>query len=90
MHRLLKTKSERYFSKGDNSFRLEGIVYEQIIGAVILNNDKNNSAEFVTESLNINRIFRKNGYYIELTKATPEYLKYKDKYLESENEVYEK
>lgn len=39
IHRLVEHR-ERYFCKGDNTFRLEDITYDQIIGKAITVNDK--------------------------------------------------
>ena len=81
VHRLLNVKDNRYFCKGDNSFRLEDIGVEQIIGAVILENDPNHSINFIHDSYAINRIFRKCKYDITMTKETAEYVQYWHKYL---------
>ena len=81
-HRLLKIENERYFCKGDNTLRLEDINKDQIIGKVLLDNDKNNNPEFIQSSLNIAKLFRKCGYNAEKTKELPEYNEYKCRYLE--------
>lgn len=82
VHRLLKIEKDRYFCKGDNSFRLEDVSANQIIGAVQLSNDPHDTVEFVNDSYQINRIFRSNKYDILATKQTPEYHRYHKKYLE--------
>jgi len=84
VHRLLKIHNERYFCKGDNSFRLEDIERENIVGAVILEFDANNTSEFISDSYLINRIIRNNGYDIAKTKRTLEYIAYEMKYLKKE------
>lgn len=81
VHRLLKIGNGRYFCKGDNSFRLEDIEKKDIIGAVLITSDVNNTPEFIAASYSINRIFRKCGYNAEITMTTPEYSQYADKYL---------
>lgn len=82
VHRLLKIEGDRYFCKGDNAFRLEDITEEQILGAVLLENDPHRSAEFIADSYKINRLFRKCGYDTEKVKQEPEYRLYRKKYLE--------
>ena len=81
VHRLLKIEEGRYFCKGDNSFRLEDIAKEQIIGVVILEKDPHRTDTFLKDSYQINRIFRRCKYDIEETKKTPEYLLYRQTYL---------
>lgn len=81
VHRLLKIENGRYFCKGDNSFRLEDIEKKDIVGAVKLEFDKNNTPEFISASYSINRIFQKSGYDIGKTKLSPEYIEYVNKYL---------
>lgn len=82
VHRLLKIQNGRYFCKGDNSFRLEDIYIEHIVGAVILEFDRNNTFEFIADSLKISKLFRMNRYNSDITMASPEYIEYKQKYLE--------
>lgn len=82
VHRLLKIEKDRYFCKGDNSFRLEDISSNQIVGAVQLENDPHRTAEFANDSYRINRIFINNKYDISITKQDPEYHRYHKKYLE--------
>ena len=81
VHRLLKIENERYFCKGDNAFRLEDIVKNDIIGAAILESDANNKPEFIDASYLISRIFRENGYNIKKTKMSLEYSDYAKNYL---------
>lgn len=82
VHRLLKIEKGRYFCKGDNAFRLEDISAEQILGAVLLENDKHKTEEFINDSYRINRIFRNCKYNTELTRQEAEYQLYRKKYLE--------
>lgn len=82
VHRLLKINGDVYFCKGDNAFRLEDIVYDDIVGYVAEDSDNNNTEEFVFASLAMNKIFRKHGYDIALTMKTQEYKLYREKYLE--------
>lgn len=81
VHRLLKIANNRYFCKGDNSFRLEDIEKKDIIGAVLIKSDVNNTPEFIAASYSINRMFRKCGYNMEIVMSTTEYSQYVDKYL---------
>ncbi len=80
-HRLLKIQNGRYFCKGDNSFRLEDIEKKDIIGAVELEFDKNNTPEFISASYAVNRLFRANGYDRDKTVKTQQYIEYEDKFL---------
>ena len=41
IHRLLRIKDQRYFCKGDNAFRLEDVLYEQIFCKVVKVNGEN-------------------------------------------------
>ena len=78
VHRLIK-KDSRYYCKGDNSFRLEDITEEQILGKVILVNEKNIeqwSNWQIELSYLVNRVFRKCGYNIEETKKSNIYKLY--------------
>lgn len=78
VHRLIK-KDSRYYCKGDNSFRLEDITEEQILGKVILVNGKNIepwSNWQIELSYLVNRVFRKCGYNIEETKKSNIYKLY--------------
>lgn len=80
-HRLLKVENNRYFCKGDNSFRLEDISEEQIIGK-IESDDPNNTPEFIEASYKISKLFRKCRFSHDEIAKQEEYLKYKRKYLE--------
>lgn len=81
VHRLLKTENGRYFLKGDNSFRIEDILFEQIIGTVYIENDPNKTEEFIMESLAINSVFCSYHYNAELVYKSIEYQNYSNKYL---------
>ena len=80
-HRLLKVENGRYFCKGDNAFRLEDIEKQNIVGAVMLDHDANNSPDFIAASYSISRIFRKMAYNPEKTKSSAEYAEYARNYL---------
>ncbi len=82
VHRLLKIQGDRYFCKGDNCYELEEIGFDQIIGAVLLEDDPHHTAEFVRDSYHINCIFRECDHDIGKTKQTEEYQAYYKKYLE--------
>ena len=71
VHRLVKIENDRFFCKGDNSFRLEDLVLENIVGKVIYLNNLPLplfSDENIALSYLVNREFRKCGYNIEKTK----------------------
>lgn len=87
VHRLLKIKNERYFCKGDNAFRLEIISKNDIIGAVKIESDFNNTPDFIFSSYMINYIFKKNGYNVEKTRLSNEYICYAEKYLQNKYNI---
>ena len=80
-HRLLKVENGRYFCKGDNAFRLEDIEKSNIVGAVMLDNDVNNTPDFIAASYSISRVFRKMAYNSEKVKLSAEYAEYARNYL---------
>ena len=82
IHRILMIKDGRYFCKGDNSFRIEDIPMNQVVGRAAVSNDWHNSEDFITWSLLIGKIYKKTGYQSNVTKSTPEYNEYKRKYLD--------
>lgn len=78
VHRLLK-KDLRYYCKGDNSFRLEDISKENIIGKVVSVNKMPIEPWLTWEielSYLVNRTFRDYGYSIEKTKQSNIYKLY--------------
>lgn len=80
VHRLIK-KDSKYYCKGDNAFRLEDITKEQILGKIILVNEKNIDpwpAWQIELSYLVNRVFRKCGYNIEETKKSSIYKLYNE------------
>ena len=81
VHRLLKVENGRYFCKGDNAFRLEDIEKQNIVGAVMLDHDANNTPDFITASYSISRIFQKMGYSSDKVKSSAEYAEYVQNYL---------
>lgn len=81
VHRLLKVENGRYFCKGDNAFRLEDIEKQNIVGAVMLDHDANNTPDFITASYSMSRIFRKMGYNSDKMKSSAEYAEYAQNYL---------
>ena len=71
VHRLLKIQEGHFFCKGDNSFRLEDLPYEDVVGKVILRNGNELPPSpnwLVPLSYQVNRCFRKCGYDTEKTK----------------------
>lgn len=81
VHRLLKIDGNIYFCKGDNSFRLEMVRENNIIGSVILLYDKNNNSDFVIDSYAIYRLFCKNEFDSQKTMLSAKYINYRNKYL---------
>lgn len=89
VHRLLRIKDQRYFCKGDNSFRLEDVSYEQIFGKVIKINGEDvpsPSPQQIELSYMVNRAFRKNGYQVDETKKSGIYRFYKN-YINKEEDL---
>ena len=82
VHRLLRKQDGRYFCKGDNSFRIESVTIQQIVGKVIIERDDNNTTAFINDSLKIGVLFKRNRYNVEMTKLQSEYIEYYHKYLE--------
>ena len=80
-HRLLKWENDRYFCKGDHSFRIKDITGEQILGKIDLAQDPHNTDAFIRASYSIGRLFRKCGYNPDITKAHPLYVEYAHTYL---------
>ncbi|MBQ8388601.1 MAG: PqqD family peptide modification chaperone [Clostridia bacterium] len=76
VHRLIKAEKNKFFCKGDNSFRLEDIEKEGILGKVTLLNGEElpPMPEWLPAlSYLINRICRKSGYSKERTVSASEY-----------------
>lgn len=74
VHRLLYIINDRFFCKGDNSFRIEDIERTKIIGKVVLCNDtvlKGPLKYQVELSKKVNEIFCKYGYDANYTMNTP-------------------
>ena len=73
IHRLLKIENDRYFCKGDNSFRLEDISVDQILGKAIRSNGlpiQRWNNELINLSYLVNRTFRNYGYNSDKTKES--------------------
>ena len=68
------------------SFCIENVNYDQIVGFVLIDNDKNNSPEFINFSIKIGQLFRKCKYNRDLIIATEEYKSYSAQYLTSAGE----
>ena len=89
IHRLLRIKDQRYFCKGDNAFRLEDVLYEQVFGKVVkVNGEDVPSAvpQQIELSYMVNRTFRKNGYQVDETKKSGIYRFYQ-KYINKEEDL---
>ena len=79
LHRILKIENNTYFCKGDNSFLLEDIHHEQIIGKAIVN--YNRPLLYFNETLNVLSLevakkFKAFKYNIEKTKQDAIYKEY--------------
>lgn len=81
VHRILIVDNKRYYCKGDNSFRLEDVSPDFIIGKVNIEKDPNKTDTFILDSLKMHETFRRNGYDIDKTQSTKEYMYYKENYL---------
>ena len=90
VHRLLHVKEEKYFCKGDNSFRLEDITKDQIIGKVILV-DGNKLVPCTDRILQfsylVNREFVKCRYDTAKTKQSDIYQLYQKVILGKEDDI---
>jgi PqqD family protein of HPr-rel-A system len=90
VHRLLYIKGEKYFCKGDNSFRLEDINKEQIVGKVILANGNKPAPctdRLLEFSYLVNREFVKCRYDTQKTKQSDIYQLYKKAILQKEDDI---
>lgn len=79
VHRILKMENGSIYCKGDNSFRLEQISFDEIMGKVIKVNGVEINAlprKLLHLSFSIGKIFEKNKS-VELTKSKLKYKKYK-------------
>lgn len=83
VHRLLENKGGRLYCKGDNSFRIEDIKYQDIIGKVmdIVRNEKHIVLPdvddvFCRKSLKVGRLFVKLGRSIVNTQNSKLYKEY--------------
>lgn len=81
IHRLLKIQYGRYFCKGDNSFRIEDIPLDQVIGKAVISDDWHNSESFTERSLAIGMLYKKMGYKSSLIRETTVYREYEKTYL---------
>ena len=96
-HRLLKI-DKNYYCKGDNSFRLEDIKEDQILGKVVQINKTDISPWYdwqILFSYTINKIFHQYRYDVKLTKQTNEYKLYnaiilnKDIFFKTTNDCFD-
>lgn len=88
VHRLLKICDEIYLCKGDNSFRLESVEKEFVIGKVELINSnpvQRWHSSLIELSYLVNREFRNLCYDIEKTKGTGIYKFYRQTLLDVED-----
>ena len=92
VHRILRVDDDLFFCKGDNSFRLELISYDSIIGKVLSCNGeflKPLSMELICLSYEVGRLFKSNKFSKKLTIQSAAYCCYKEKlisFLETINE----
>ena len=90
VHRLLKKDKNRYFCKGDNSFRLEDVEISDIAGKVTKINKAGAepcSKRLIALSYLVNRAFVKCRYGIDKTKATTVYKLYEKTILRKEENI---
>lgn len=90
VHRLLDKKDGLYFCKGDNSFRLEDILKDQIAGKVIRLNLRPLapcSKQLITLSYQVNRAFVNCRYDIDKTKQTKIYQLYEKTFLKERDTI---
>ena len=80
VHRYIGERLGRLLCKGDNSFRIEDIAAKDVIGKVV--GLTNNGVTYkipappqalIDASYQVGKMFRQNGYNIELTKKTSLY-----------------
>ena len=82
VHRLIKKRNKILLCKGDNSFRLEEVEEEYVLGKVISINSNHIYTipnELIELSYLVNREFRKNRYEIDKTKNSPVYISFRNK-----------
>lgn len=82
LHRILKIEEGRYFCKGDNSFRLEDICKDNIVGKATLCNGKPISKlneDLIDMSYKIHDEFRRNGYSRDKIVNSKVYLDFKSR-----------
>lgn len=99
VHRLLDKKDGRYFCKGDNAFRLEDVVKEQIFGKVLSATREGkrlplytDDQELLSLSMQVHEAFVQSRYQIENTKSTEIYKRYQMTILRKEESemIYKK
>ncbi len=90
IHRLLRIAKKRYYCKGDNSFRLEDVDEDQILGRVVFVKRMGQTFvptevdnKFIDMSLKIYREFVLSGYNHQKVKESDLYIEYKNLYLEA-------
>ncbi len=88
IHRLLRVAKNRYYCKGDNSFRLEDVEKDQILGRVVLVKRIGQTFvpaevdnKFIDMSLKIYREFVLSGYNHQKIEKSNLYIEYKNLYL---------
>ena len=84
VHRILNIVASEYWCKGDNSFRLEKVSLNKVVGIVTHVNQKRIEhclEEKVIESFGIYLEFRKSGFDIDKVMASDVYKKYAEKYI---------
>ena len=88
VHRLVMKYNEFYYCKGDNSFAIEKITFDNIIGAVIFQNidgifikPPKPTKQFIHHSLKVGVEFCKIGFDKEKILNSEIYVDYREKYL---------
>ncbi len=88
VHRLVMKHSDFFYCKGDNSFAIEKITLDDILGAVIFQNIdgaikklSKPTRQFLRHSLKVGLEFCKIGFDKEQIKSSKIYVDYREKYL---------
>lgn len=88
VHRLIKIQNKTLLCKGDNSFLLEHVETNSVLGKVIAVNRNGQfldvpsvDDEFISLSYKVSKEFRKCGYSKRKISNNPIYVSYKERYL---------
>lgn len=85
MHRVVKKVHGGYWCKGDNSFRIENIKIDSIIGGVIKINEnamETETSEITKASLQIGLLYIRSNYSVETIVNRIEYIDYRKNFID--------